>query len=64
QLALVCDSHHRLAGVKDTDWNTIVAGPDHKYPGRILWVPPKHIDPERKPRINHYFHPHEYWDLD
>ncbi|MFH5227445.1 HNH endonuclease signature motif containing protein [Antrihabitans spumae] len=63
QLALVCDSHHRLAGVKDTDWHTIVAGPDHKYPGRILWVPPKHIDPTRKPRINHYFHPHEYWDL-
>ncbi|MBJ8339361.1 HNH endonuclease [Antrihabitans sp. YC3-6] len=63
QLALVCDAHHPLAGLKDTDWQTVVAGPDHQYPGRILWVPPKHIDPTRKPRINHYFHPHEYWDL-
>ncbi|KAA0024982.1 HNH endonuclease signature motif containing protein [Antrihabitans cavernicola] len=60
ELTFACDEHHPLAGAADTDWHTIIAGPDDPYPGRTYWIPPTHIDPTRKPRINHYHHPGEY----
>ncbi|NMN99275.1 HNH endonuclease signature motif containing protein [Antrihabitans stalactiti] len=60
ELTFACPIHHPLVGVNDTDWETIVAPPGHRYPGRTLWIPPKHIDPQQKPRINHYHHPGEY----
>jgi hypothetical protein len=60
EMTFACPIHHPLVGLNDTDWETIVAPPGHPYPGRTLWIPPKHIDPQQKPRINHYHHPGEY----
>ncbi|MBJ8342846.1 HNH endonuclease [Antrihabitans sp. YC3-6] len=60
QLALACDSHHQLAGLTDKHWHTITAPPGHSHAGRILWIPPAHVDPQRKPRINYYHHPGDY----
>ena len=60
ELTFACEDHHPLAGTADTDWHTFIAGPGDPYPGRTYWVPPAHIDPTRRPRINHYHHPGEY----
>lgn len=60
ELTFACEDHHPLAGPADTDWHTFIAGPGDPYPGRTYWVPPAHIDPKRRPRINHYHHPGEY----
>ncbi|KAA0018403.1 HNH endonuclease signature motif containing protein [Antrihabitans cavernicola] len=57
-----CDGCHALITKTETGWKTIKAGDDRKYPGRTLWIPPKHIDPEQKPRINHAHHPEELLD--
>ena len=60
QLAFACELHHPLVGPKESDWTTFIAGPDDKYSGRTYWVPPVHVDPEQRPRINHFHHPGEY----
>lgn len=59
---LACDACHGLITGTETGWETIKAADDHKYPGRTLWIPPKHLDPDRKPRINHCHHPDELLD--
>ncbi|KAA0021599.1 DUF222 domain-containing protein, partial [Antrihabitans cavernicola] len=57
-----CDGCHALITKTETGWQTIKADDDHEFPGRTLWIPPKHIDPEQKPRINHCHHPEELLD--
>ncbi|NMN94928.1 HNH endonuclease signature motif containing protein [Antrihabitans stalactiti] len=59
ELTFACEFHHPLVGETEKDWTTIPCRTG-KYRGRTLWIPPAHIDPQRKPRINHYFHPDEY----
>ncbi|GGG23627.1 hypothetical protein GCM10007304_41870 [Rhodococcoides trifolii] len=58
-LTLACEEHHRIVGPGDNDWATTIAGPDHRYPGRTLWHPPKAWDPTRTGRVNHFHHPEE-----
>ncbi|RDI64142.1 uncharacterized protein DUF222 [Nocardia pseudobrasiliensis] len=60
QLTFACEPHHRLVGRADTNWTTTATPPGHPCAGRTRWTPPTHIDPSRRPRINHYHHPHEY----
>ena len=43
-LALVCQSHHLL--VHASEWEIQLKG------GRVWWVPPTYIDPDRTPRLN------------
>ncbi|MBJ8348465.1 HNH endonuclease signature motif containing protein [Antrihabitans sp. YC2-6] len=54
QLTFACDHHHSLIGDHGAGWATI------KTNGRTTWIPPAYLDPDQKPRVNHYFHPHEY----
>ncbi|NNH69552.1 HNH endonuclease [Nocardia uniformis] len=60
QLTLVCETHHKLAGVTETDWSAAVAPPGHRRAGRTQWIPPGHYDRHRRPRMNHFHHPGEY----
>jgi hypothetical protein len=57
-LAIACGPHNRMVGDGPGQWLTYVVqnGPDA---GKIAWVPPEYIDPERKPRINRVHHPDE-----
>lgn len=57
-----CDTCHALITKTATGWQTIKADNTHRYPGRTLWIAPKHIDPQQKPRINHCHHPEELLD--
>ena len=59
---IACDPCHALITGTGTGWQTIKAGPHHRNPGRTMWIPPKHIDPQQKPRINHAHHPEELLD--
>jgi len=61
-LTLVCDPCHALVNDSDTGWATTVAGFDTGFPGRTQWIPPKHIDPDQNPLINHRHHPDEMLD--
>lgn len=58
ELAFACGPHNRIVGDGPGQWRTYVVhdGPDA---GKIAWVPPEFIDPERKPRINRVHHPDE-----
>ncbi len=58
-LTLVCDPCHALVNDSATGWATSIAGFDSGFPGRTQWIPPKHIDPEQKPLINHRHYPDE-----
>jgi hypothetical protein len=60
-LAFACGPHNRIVGDGPGQWRTYVVqdGPDA---GKIAWVPPESIDPERKPRINRVHHPDEALD--
>uniref|UniRef100_UPI00114CCC69 HNH endonuclease signature motif containing protein n=1 Tax=Nocardia altamirensis TaxID=472158 RepID=UPI00114CCC69 len=58
QLTFACEPHHKLATTGR--WTTTATPTHHHTPGRTQWTPPIHIDPQRKPRINHYHHPNEY----
>ncbi len=62
QLTFVCEPHHRRAGTAATEWSTTtmttVGQPDS---GRTQWIPPAHIDPSRRPRLNRYHHPGEFF---
>ncbi|NNH71722.1 HNH endonuclease [Nocardia uniformis] len=60
QLTLVCEPHHRLAGVTNTDWSAGAAPPGHRLAGRTQWIPPDYCDRQRRPRMNHFHHPGEY----
>ena len=60
QLTFVCDIHHALAGPTDLDWHTTKTTNTNPHPGRTYWIPPPHIDPTRRPRINHFHHPGEH----
>ncbi|MFG1795533.1 HNH endonuclease signature motif containing protein [Nocardia sp. NPDC049149] len=61
ELTFVCEPHHQLA--TSGRWATTATPTHHRTPGRTQWIPPTHIDPHRKPRINHYHHPSEYLTL-
>ncbi|MQY27763.1 hypothetical protein NRB56_33460 [Nocardia sp. RB56] len=60
QLTFVCEPHHQQAGTHATGWATITAPGDQPDAGRTQWIPPVHIDPARRPRVNRYHHPGEY----
>jgi hypothetical protein len=53
---LACDSCHALVHDGPGGWKTRVAPPDAAHPGRVEWIAPPHIDPDRRPRINHRHH--------
>ncbi|MCX5045592.1 HNH endonuclease [Aldersonia sp. NBC_00410] len=50
-LTFVCPAHHKLAGPGEDQWRT------HRYRGHTAWIPPRHVDPRQRPRINHFHHP-------
>ncbi|MCX4093962.1 HNH endonuclease signature motif containing protein [Nocardia sp. alder85J] len=60
QLTFVCEPHHRQAGAGDAEWETTTAAAGHPDAGRTQWIPPVHLDPSRRPRVNRYHHPGEY----
>lgn len=53
---LACDSCHALVHDGPGGWKTRVAPPESAHPGRTEWTAPPHIDPDRKPRVNHRHH--------
>jgi hypothetical protein len=55
-LAPACIAHHAMIGPGDDHWQTVMVtdGPDT---GRVAWIPPTYIDPDRHPRINRAHHP-------
>lgn len=58
-LALVCDACHAQINDGPAGW-AMRSAPHHSaYAGRTEWIPPPHIDPTRRPRINHRHHPGE-----
>ncbi|WP_223263649.1 HNH endonuclease signature motif containing protein [Rhodococcus sp. MTM3W5.2] len=61
-LTLGCDGCHALIHDGPGGWQTTTAPKGAENPGRTQWIPPPHIDPEQKPRINHRHHPKELLD--
>lgn len=61
-LTLVCDACHARVHDGPAGWATTNAPPGDVYAGRTEWIPPPHIDPDRKPRINHRHHAGELID--
>ncbi|WP_370180540.1 DUF222 domain-containing protein [Rhodococcus wratislaviensis] len=55
-LTLVCDACHAQVHDGPAGWATTSAPPGDTYAGRTEWIPPPHIDPDRRPRINHRHH--------
>ena len=57
-LTPACPPHHRLIGDGPDQWQTIMLteGPDQ---GRVAWIPPVGVDPERRPRVNRAHHANE-----
>jgi hypothetical protein len=53
-----CPPHHKMVGDGPGQWQTIMIteGPDK---GRVGWIPPVSVDPERKPRVNRAQHVNE-----
>ncbi|MBF6170726.1 HNH endonuclease signature motif containing protein [Nocardia blacklockiae] len=60
QLTFACEPHHRLAGTTAKDWKAHAAAAGHRHAGRTEWIPPAHVDPRRRPRLNRYHHPSDY----
>ncbi|SEE07774.1 HNH endonuclease [Rhodococcus jostii] len=58
-LALVCDACHTQVNDGTAGWTTRSASEHSAHAGRTEWIPPPHIDPSRRPRINHRHHPGE-----
>ncbi|SEE49992.1 HNH endonuclease [Rhodococcus jostii] len=56
-LTLACDACHAQIHDGPAGWATTSAPVGGPYAGRTEWIPPPHIDPDRKPRINHRHHP-------
>ncbi|TQC46952.1 HNH endonuclease [Rhodococcus sp. WS4] len=61
-LALVCDACHAQVNDGTAGWTTRSASEHSAHAGRTEWIPPPHIDPSRRPRINHRHHPGELID--
>ncbi|WP_020107494.1 DUF222 domain-containing protein, partial [Nocardia sp. 348MFTsu5.1] len=57
-LTPACPPHHRLIGDGPDRWQTVMItdGPDA---GRVGWIPPVGVDPERVPRVNRAHHVNE-----
>ncbi|MFC9550997.1 DUF222 domain-containing protein [Rhodococcus sp. NPDC056960] len=55
-LTLACDACHAQVHDGPAGWTTTSAPSGAAYAGRTEWIPPPHIDPDRKPRINHRHH--------
>ena len=53
---LACDACHALVHDGPGGWQTRVAPAGSEHPGRTEWIPPPHIDPEQRPRVNHRHH--------
>ncbi|WP_068280021.1 HNH endonuclease signature motif containing protein [Aldersonia kunmingensis] len=53
-LTLVCHTHHKLAGTGLDQWRTTAT-----WSGRTAWIPPFHVDPRQRQRVNHFHHPGE-----
>ena len=53
---LACDGCHALVHDGPGGWRTRVAPPGSECPGRTEWIPPPHIDPEQRPRVNQRHH--------
>ncbi|MFG1781573.1 DUF222 domain-containing protein [Rhodococcus oryzae] len=58
-LTLGCDGCHALIHDGPGGWQTRTAPEGTEYAGRTEWIPPPHLDPEQKPRVNHRHHPKE-----
>jgi len=58
-LVWACDHCHSLINNTPRGWKTLTLSPDSKYPGRVAWIAPEHIDPTRTPRVNHRHHAEE-----
>jgi hypothetical protein len=58
ELAPACEEHHALVHDRPNGWAThiVTSGADA---GRCAWVPPKTVDPQRRPLINRVHHPEE-----
>nr|WP_246044990.1 HNH endonuclease signature motif containing protein [Rhodococcus oryzae] len=56
-LTLGCDGCHALIHDGPGGWHTRTAPEGTEYAGHTEWIPPPHIDPDRKPRVNHRHHP-------
>ncbi|WP_328859057.1 HNH endonuclease [Williamsia herbipolensis] len=57
-LGAACFDHHPMAGDEPHQWRTELVT-EGRYRGRVAWIPPASIDPQRRPRINHAHHPDE-----
>lgn len=55
-LDLACDHCHALVHDGPGGWATGTAPDSSSHAGRTQWTAPKHLDPGRKPRINHRHH--------
>ncbi|MFI6431289.1 HNH endonuclease signature motif containing protein [Rhodococcus oryzae] len=58
-LTLGCDGCHALIHDGPGGWHTRTAPEGTEYAGRTEWIPPPHLDPDRKPGVNHRHHPKE-----
>ncbi|MFE6864877.1 DUF222 domain-containing protein [Nocardia sp. NPDC057668] len=56
-LTFACDACHAQINTGPNGWKTIVMPPDSEHPGKTGWIPPPHIDPARRPRVNFRHHP-------
>ncbi|MGX1804127.1 DUF222 domain-containing protein [Nocardia sp. NPDC055321] len=56
-LTLACDACHAQVNNGPNGWETVVMGEDSENPGKTGWIPPPHIDPARRPRVNFRHHP-------
>ncbi|MEU0540396.1 DUF222 domain-containing protein [Nocardia sp. NPDC005978] len=56
-LTFACDACHAQINTGPNGWKTIVMPPDSEHPGKTGWIPPPHIDPARRPRVNFSHHP-------
>lgn len=61
-LDLACDACHALVHDGPGGWKTATAPVGTKYRGRTHWIAPPHIDPDRRPRVNHRHHLDELLD--
>ncbi|MEU0538372.1 DUF222 domain-containing protein [Nocardia sp. NPDC005978] len=56
-LTFACDACHAQINTGPNGWKTIVMPEDSEHPGKTGWIPPPHIDPARRPRVNLRHHP-------
>ncbi len=52
ELTMACDIHHALVGSARHQWRTR----KNRF-GYTEWIPPKLVDPQQRPRVNHFHHP-------